>query len=532
MVSKFSELLSIKKSTKLRCFVKLGVLFLVIIILTALTSCSKQAEQPVIAEPEEITDVKETLPEQELEGRIKEAWDYLLQEGLEPGESITQDAEGVELIITWQELCDDTQVMLLNDYLQNAISDWSSHQGYGPVSLRRVTLILKDGKTAADIYFIEGKVCGGVTYPNEEINKEPKDYRSLAGKTLAQIRQIDYPLWEAGDIEKPSIYYISAEQALKEGFEKAVQVQSLGQGRLLITYQKDTESRVYIYDLKKASAFYSGLSFQDYPNFRVEQLREGKAAVILEDKILIVESQSFKLLEEILYPDGERISLDDLDITPDGQTIVYSNNKGLTVSDLHFNHSKVIVEAKIGSDPNGMDSEVPRYPVFSPDSSRILYRMVGYEWLVGTGVINSDGSGHSFVDADSEENHYTQWYDDKHIYSSGPAYGDFRNPLLYNVETGEKTYLVQDAPRDKRIEYYLSANNQLLYQEAGIEEDEGLIFGFIDITSQTWHHLFELPGVNTFDFYSIAYDQDNNTIGFIVHNHPLWSRPAVLVGYK
>lgn len=503
----------------------------VIIMILSVSACSPK-EVPKTGEPDPQSDMpKEAV----YEGKVKEVRDYLLEQGLEPLEALTKDPEGEEVEVTWADLCEKEQVIILNAFLNQAISDVSSQNNYSPVNLRKVILLLKDGTTAAEIYFIKENIIGGVTYSKEEISQEEKQYFSLKGESLAQIKHIDYPVWQAGQAaSKPAIYYLNVEQAKKDGFERAIQIQSFDQGRFLITFQNDRECRVYLYDTRDGSDFYTGISFPEYPQIRVIQLQEGKTAVILPDKFRIVD-QRFKTIEEIKYPQSEEISMDDLDISRDGQTIAYRSKQGLAVSDRYFGNSKVIVASKIGKDPHGLDWEVPRYPAFSPDSSRIMYRYVGYEWLIGTGIISPDGSDQKYYQADKEETTYTKWYDGSHIYSSGPAYGDYKNPVLLNVETGEKSYLVQDAPEDKQIEYFPGKDKTLFYLENKMN-DQGFLapaeFGYYDVGQKSWNPLITAPGLpdqSIFGSYD-SYDQDKNIFGFIVHNYPIWSKPVVLAG--
>lgn len=513
----------------------LSIILLIGVMIISLSSCDKQAKIPAVTKPEKLTEVNEEA--NEAQGKIKEAKDYLIGQGLELSEAIDQNSDGNEAIISWADLCEDKQVILLNDFLDDAISDISSHNGYNPVELRMVTWILNDGKTAAEVYFYKDKIIGGVTYSQEETAQANKQYRSLRGETLAQIKNIDYPIWDTSvkstKIEKPAIYYLECEQAIKDGFKQAVLIQSFEQDRLLITYQNDSgESRVFLYDLNDGTDFYTGISFTEYPHFRVKLLKDNKAAVILSDRILYVDTHSFKVMEESKYPTGEEVWIDDIDISSDGQTIVYSNKNGLAVCDKKFQNSEVIVEAKVGKDPHGQDSEVPRYPLFSPDSSLIMYRMVGYEWLVGTGIIDLDGSNHKYFQADSEETTYTQWYDNDHIYSIGPAYGEETNPVLLNVNTSDKTYLVKASPKNKQIEYF-PGKGRLYFLESGLNSDgqrDSCCFGYYDLVKEARNVLLDGPAIPGFYFYNASYDSENNTFSFIVNNRPLWDRPAIMVG--
>jgi len=510
------------------------LILLLLVVIVSLTACAKQKEGPSVVEPKETT---QGNTEPEYTGKMKEARDYLIQHGLDPLKVVTQVPEGDEIIVTWADLSNGEQAMLLNAFLDKAIQDISTSDSYGPVNLNKFTFILKEEKNAAEIYFYKEEIIGGVTYPKEEIAQQKKNYHSLNGETLAQIRHIDYSMWQAGqESSKPQIYYLQAKQAYQDGFERVTQIQTLDPGRLLITFKNDTESRVYLFDTQDASDFYTGISLaEDHTSIRTKRLMDNRIAVFLWDKMLIVEPKSFKITKELKYPDGEEINIFDLDISPDGHMIVCGVRKGLMAYDGQFKNGKVIVESKIGKDPHGMDWEMPRYPIFSPDGSRIMYRQVGYEWLVGTGIIAPDGTNHQYFEADENETTYIQWYDNQHIYSSGPAYGEFSNPTILDVENGKKTLLVQDTPKDQRIEYFLANESQLYYQKIQIDQDSYPAFGefgFYDIIKNAWHPLIESPGFPHTEFYSMAYDTVNQTFSFIMHNQPFPSKPAILIGLE
>lgn len=512
--------------------ISLLVVFLLLFIVF-LTACSPK-EKPMDSNQGQLTEVKDENTV--YEGKIKEAWDYLLTQGLELSEAVTKAPDGEEVIVTWDDLSQNGQSTILDYFLDKVIQDVSSKNNYAPVNLRKVTFILKDEKTVAEVYFINDKIVGGVTYPKEELSQDQKQYYSLKGETLAQIKHIDYPFWQVGqEVSEPGIYYLNVDQARKDGFERAVQILSLERGRYLVTYQKQQECRVYFVNTEKGLDFYTGISFPEYPQIRVKQLQGDQTAVILPDKILLVDSETFNTLEEVKYPQGEEISFDDLDISKDGQTIAYANKKGLVVCDKKFNNGQVLVESKLGKDPHGQDSEVQRYPLFSPDDSLIMYRYVGYEWLIGTGIIAPDGSAKRYYKADREETTYIQWYDSENIYSNGPAYGNYQDPTLLNINTGEKKKLIENLNREKQIEYFLSRDNRLFYLENEMNQEsimEPVKLGYYDLTQKTWKKLMDGPHIPGFGFYSSTYDSSNNAFGFIVFNNPIWSRPALIAGLE
>lgn len=500
----------------------IAILLLTIILILSLTSCSKEQAEPPVPDSEPVI----TEPEPEYTGQIAEAMDYLIHEGLKPIEVIN---EGTDMVITWEILCDDTNVQRLNAFLNNAVSNISEQNGYGQVNLKSIVLLLENDKTAAEIFFQEDKIIGGVIYPEDEISRADKQYRSLDGETLQEIRYMNYPIWKADQVDKPALFLIQAESAFKDGFNEVSRIISFEQGRCLIVYRNDTESRVYAYDTQDGSDFYTGISLQDNSFIRAKQLQDNKTALMLVDEILMVDSISFELLDEIKYPIGETVQPDDIDISPDGKTIAYANKKGIVVCDNHFDNSKVIVESLIGKDPHGMDWEVPRYPVFSSDSTQILYRMVGYEWAIGTGVIKVDGLDNRFFEADTDGRVFTEWYDDKLIYSSSAAYSETEQPMLLNIDTGVETSLVKDVPKDKRISYYPGNEGKLFYWETELSYEEletnALTFGIYDINKQSFERILEIPMIH---LDSSSYDRLNNTFVFTASNYPVRSKAFIL----
>lgn len=501
------------------------ILLLIIILIFSLTSCTNEQAKPPVPDSEPVITEPELEPE--YTGQIAEAMDYLIEKGLKPIEVIN---EGTDMVITWEILCDDTNVQRLNAFLNNAISKISERNRYGSVNLKSIILLLDDRKSVAEIYFQENKILGGVTYPVNEIFKAAdKQYLSLSGETIEEIRYMNYPIWKADQVDRPALFQIHAESALKDGFDEVSRIISFEQGRCLIVYRNDTESRVYAYDTQDGSDSYTGISLQDNSFIRAKQLQDNKTALMLIDKILILDSISYELLEEIKYPVGETVQPDDIDISPDGKKIAYANKKGLVVSDNHFSNNIVIVESMIGDDPHGMDSEVPRYPVFSPDSTQILYRIVGYEWSIGTGVIKVDGSDNRFFESDTDGRAFTEWYDHNLLYSSSIAYSDTEQPMLLNIDTGEEIGLVKDVPKDKRLSYYPGNEGTLFYWEAELSYEEletnTLVFGIYDIDNQSSEKVLEIPMIH---LDSSSYDRINNTFVFTASNYPVRSKAFML----
>ncbi len=511
-----------KKNNGKNLLKSIGILLLTIMLILSLTSCSKEQAEPPVPDSEPVI----TEPKPEYTGQIAEAMDYLIHEGLKPIEVIN---EGSDMVITWEILSYDTNVQKLNAFLNNAVSNISEQNGYGQVNLKSIILLLEDKRTVAEVFFQKDKILGGVTYPNDEISRVDKQYRSVYGETLEEIRNMNYPIWKAGQVKEPELYLIQARNAINDGFEKVTRIISFEQGKCLIVYRNDAESRVYVYDTQDNTDFYTGISLQENSFIRVRQLEENKIAMMLVDRILILDNISFGVLEEIKYPDEETVQPDDLDISPDGKTIVYSNKKGLVVCDNRFDNSKVIVESMIGDDPHGMDSEVPRYPVFSLDSTQILYRIVGYEWSIGTGVIKVDGSDNRFFESDTDGRVFTEWYDDKLIYSSSAAYSETEQPMLLNIDTGVKTSLVKDVPKDKRISYYPASEGTLFYWETELSYEETetntLVFGIYDINKQIFEKVLEIPMIH---LDSSSYDRFNNAFIFTANNYPVRSKAFIL----
>lgn len=515
---------------------KLLIIFLFLLLIIPLTACNPQQDTLGQAEQEQTNGPSsETIPsaEENYAGKIKEAKDYLVEAGLTPLKPLTQSPEGQEKTITWEDLAMKQEAMLLDAFLDRSIQKASEKKAYGAVDLRTVVFHLENERLA-EVFFYEDRILGGVTYPVQQ-DQETRDYRTLKGESLAQIRNIDYPVWQAGQSQPrdPSIFYLQPKQASQDGFENALQVFSLGHGKILMILKKDLEIRAYVYDLETGLDFNTGISTRgDYLPIRVKPLQNKQVAVLLEDKMLIVDSDDFQTIREMNYP--EEMGLDDIDISLDGQTIVASGKMGLIVYDGNFAKGKTIVPSKIGSDPHGLDSESPRYPVLSPDSSLILYRLCGYEWLAGTGTIALDGSKHRFFAADQEQRTYVKWYDKSHIFSYGSPYMESEKPVIRNINTGEETTLVKNAPKDKKLRYLQSKDQKLFFTlETLLDQNYNLKtveLGYYDLSSGVWRSLMESKALNHLDWYLLTYDPQENIFVFALGNYPLASRPAVLAG--
>jgi len=497
-----------------------------------LTSCNKdeQVEKPIPVPKIESEAELEPELDPEVNPQIEEAKDYIIQEGLKPVEVIN---EGIDKVITWEDLCIDTNIQSLNAFLDDEVANISEHDSYGPVNLKSIILLLEDKKTVAEIYFQDEKILGGVTYSKDEVSRTNRQYRSLSGKTLEQINDMDYPVWKAEQVNQPTLYLAQTANAFEDGFNEISHVISFDSGRSLIVFRNDTESRVYVYDTQNGTDFYTGISLQENSSIKVTELEDNKTALMLSDKIIILDSSSFKLLEEIKYPEGEILQPDDMDISSDGRTIAYTTQKGLLVSDINFENKMIIVESKIGKDPNGMDWEVPRYPVFSPDSTQILYRIVGYEWSVGTGVIKVDGSDNRFFECDAEERVFTEWYDYNLLYSNNIAYSETNHPMLLNIDTGEKIDLIKDVPKDKFTNYYPDKKGKLFYWETklptGETDDKNslLVFGSYDVHTHSSEKVLEIPMIN---MESGVYDSLDSNFIFTASKYPVRTKLFILAG--
>lgn len=456
------------------------------------------------------------------EGEVKEAVDYLTGEGLQPLEVIS---ERTAKIITWEDLCQADDIIAVDAFLNKAISEISTGNGYGDVALDSIILLLEDKTTAAEVYFHNGEIIGGLTYKYED-NLHPKQYRSLQGETLEEILHMDYPVWKGQQVDNPSVYLIELKNAFRDGYSIVSKVIAVNQGISLVLCRNEIESRVYICDLNSGTDYYSGISLENHYSIKARELDNELIALILPDRIVMLDNDNFGIVEEIHFPDNFFSQADDLDISPDGKMIAYAVTEGLYVCDSDFSNSKLLVESLIGQDPYGLDWEVPRYPLFSPDSGQVLYRMVGYEWPIGTGVISVDGTDNRFFESGTEERVYTLWYDDNFIYSSAPCYSDKDRPCLLDINTGEKIDLMRDVPEDKTAFYYPGKDGKLFYWEADLEKSLQK-FGIYDIINQSFHNMLEIPALY---LESCFYDNATNTAMFTASNYPVKSKLFIMAG--
>ena len=468
----------------------------------------------------------------------KKAYSYLLEENIEVAEVID---ENVERIITWEIICDDENVQMVNAFLDNEITKASERNGYGSVTVKSTTFLLKEMETIAEVFFIKDRIIGAVQYPKNDISKYEKEYRSLKGENIEQLLQMSYPLWTGEAGIKPAVYNIIPKNAADDGFGEIVQIHNLDSNRYILVgrnmdRKKDNqpgnssnEIRLYVYDIGDNTDFYTGISYKEklLPIRGSKQLQDNSIALILSDRISIVDGQSMKLIKEIKYPKDEDLYKDDFDISADGESIVFATKDGLTISDYKFGNSNILVKSKIGNDPSGLDWEVPRYPQFSPDSTRVMYRMVGYEWVVGTGIINTDGTDNKFYDAKREERSFTKWYNDQYLYSDSPSYSDSDYPALLDVNSGEQIELIKEKQEGKDIQFYLGEDDKLFYYETDISNSSGIRFGYYHINTGIFNQIMEIPQIN---LESTHYNSKNEVFIFTASKYPVSSKLLILTG--
>ncbi len=163
----------------------------------------------------------------------------------------------------------------------------------------------------------------------------------------------------------------------------------LSDGRLLFESQKDyfderndsyQINSVWLYDINAQTAA------------RITPV-EGRTTSVQGEKVFPNDLSSHYYIVDkndvtIFYPDP---NLSGFSQSPDGKYLAYTDDQGLYVADSDFQNSKLILPAAIGSDPSGIDSEGPKVPYWA-GNDKIVYYWVGYEWLVGSGIINRDGS--------------------------------------------------------------------------------------------------------------------------------------------
>lgn len=518
-----------------------------IILILVLSACSEEpAVQPSHptqpAKPSQPSEVPlESEPRIDLDSyseQTKSAYNYLLQENIQVQELVD---ENEEMNINWEIICNDQNVITLNAFLHSEISKASERNSYGTVIVKSSTFLLNDNATVAEVFFIKDRIIGAVQYPKNDISKDHKEYFSLKGENMEEILQISYPLWEGQSASAPAIYNIVPKNAAADGFGEIVHIQELDANRYILVCRSHNgnresvsgnntnEARLYIYDLRDNTDFYSGITYRDnmIPIRRSKQLEDNRYALILSDKILIIDGQSIQTLIEIKYPEDDKIYKDDFDISADGKSIVFATRNGLTLSDINFENHKILVNSKTSNDPSGMDWEIPRYPQFSPDSKKIMYRMVGYEWVIGTGVINIDGTDNRFYESKEEERSFIEWYDGEHLYSDSPSYSDSDHPVLLNVNSGEQIELVNEKQEGNLIQFYLGKDDKFFYYETNMRNDSNIRFGYYYINTGVYDLTIEIPQIY---LGSTDYNFDNKAFIFTASKYPVKSKLFILTG--
>ena len=106
---------------------------------------------------------------------------------------------------------------------------------------------------------------------------------------------------------------------------------------------------------------------------------------------LLVTDADFAVVYEIHFADVGLV-INDCALSPDGNHLVYTDQTGIWVSDLHFAHKKLL-EAFVCLDSES-DCRFARSPIWSKDGTQILYEWCSYEVLLGVHVADMNGVTH------------------------------------------------------------------------------------------------------------------------------------------
>jgi len=93
---------------------------------------------------------------------------------------------------------------------------------------------------------------------------------------------------------------------------------------------------------------------------------------------LIITNELFEIQMQRLFSETGLL-IDECVVSPDGKTLAYTDESGLWISDLNFEHKKM-VEAYTGQGQEEWTRFV-KYPAWSEDGTRLTYEWCGYETL-------------------------------------------------------------------------------------------------------------------------------------------------------
>ncbi|MDK2986159.1 MAG: hypothetical protein PWQ96_1803 [Clostridia bacterium] len=211
------------------------------------------------------------------------------------------------------------------------------------------------------------------------------------------------------------------------------------------------------YDLKTGSyeSVYEGAGRIHY-NTNLKTLNNSKLAFQCQDKVLILESNDFKVLSEIKLPEGVL----EYDISYDGTKIAYSQKEGLFVSNLDFSNRKILLKS------TGKEelAKRPGQPKWSYDDKNILYISYVYQGSEGVGVINLDGSENQFYEIENAL--FAYWLDSSNKILCGQDEFDETESYIINLTKNEITPI----ELDKTKRYYGFMPNTLGQKVAYAEE--------------------------------------------------------------
>lgn len=160
-----------------------------------------------------------------------------------------------------------------------------------------------------------------------------------------------------------------------------------------------------IYDtkLKKLSNIsISNIKIKRGSIVKYQLLENNKICIMLGEKIYLINSDNCSLINTFDIP--KDLFSESIDISPNCQKLVYvsESQQSLFVCNLDLTNKIVLNKGTI-IDNNPETATSPKYPKWL-ENNKVFFIVVGYEWLISFGTINSDGSNYyEFKDFGNED---------------------------------------------------------------------------------------------------------------------------------
>lgn len=213
------------------------------------------------------------------------------------------------------------------------------------------------------------------------------------------------------------------------------------------------QKKAYLFNKKdkKRQLIFGGNLVGDSWSLQLKRMTDGNIGLQGVDKVIVFEKNTFRLIKEMQFPQGSS----EVDVSLDGEQLVFINEEGLCVSDITASNPILLVKAE-------KKKSRPAIPKWSKNGKKIMYITNMAQGTNKVNIINPDGKGQRVFEF--KENMFSGYWlpDDRHIVVSGGG-EDFGVPA---------TLKVIDTLEGKVIDFEKSGGIDLF----GLPKDEQILF--------------------------------------------------------